>query len=564
MTVERYGRIIKQHINDTEDVGYYHDLKHGCSVMVQRSKGQRDNGQEFEVFGTIHIGAKSFLIQPPDKAQDTHSLTEIQRTRFANGANRYVYPRHRRDINNQEPVGGIDHPKNIAMQTLMRRKRTSTVYEIEVLMVVDFSAFSFWKDHLTGTPSTLKDTKAKRNLRQYYALLLHSADLSYQSVTGRGYEIKLLFAGLHISDTMSTSPWTEPLKYVSTTPVSVNSLTALERFSKWINGHENQLPGFDHAMLFTHYELYYYKNRDPIIRGLGYTGDLCGKDRESIVQEVINIFTPHAAAHELGHNLGAQHDGEGNSCLDSNGFVMAAPTPYYINDSVNLHFWKFSSCSLDYFDAFIKTLTSQHNNCMTTRSASYNASALSEYGNELPGQIYPPDEQCHFLYGEDSNMCRSFYDGDYTSICDKMYCDANSTSCWNDIPQDGTVCGNGKICRKGNCITLPEAPTGISDSCPHEDKPGINPYLNGPCQDIRMKTTLHHKCYDIYYSIRCCESCDSVSKLYKGIANCEFGDRNPDCVVAKCSAYDDNSRNHICCSSCSSSTLTKVTPVIIG
>ena len=232
---------------------------------------------------------------------------------------------------------------------------------------------------------------------------------------------------------------------------------------------------------------------------------------------------------------------------------------------MNLHFWKFSGCSLDYFDSFIKNLTSQHANCMTTRSASYNASALSEYGNEVPGQIYPPDEQCHFLYGEDLNMCRAFYDGDYTGICDKMYCDANSTSCWHDIPLDGTVCGNGKMCREGKCIPSTDAPTGLSDSCPHGDKPGVIPYLNRQCLDIRRKTSLHYTCYDEYYSIRCCESCGIVSKLYN-IAGCKFGVRSPDCDVAKCSTYDDNSRNHICCSTCSTSTSTKVTatPVIIG
>ena len=189
---------------------------------------------------------------------------------------------------------------------------------------------------------------------------------------------------------------------------------------------------------------------------------------------------------------------------------------------------------------------------MTTKSPSYNSSALSEYGNELPGRIYTPDDQCHFLYGKDSNMCRAFYDGDYTSICDKMYCDANSTSCWHNVPFDGTVCGDGKLCKEGKCRTSTDAPTGLSDSCPHGDKPGINPCLNGPCQNIRSNTSLHYTCYARYYSIRCCESCDIVSKLYQNIPNCEFGDRHPACDVSKCSTYNDNSRNHICCSSCSS------------
>lgn len=114
----------------------------------------------------------------------------------------------------------LDLSRGIAKQKRMLHKRTTTVYEIEVLMVVDFSAYSFLH-RLSGTPSILQDTKAKRNLRQYYALLLHLADMYYQSVTGRGYEIKLLFVGLHMNDTIYTSPWTEPFKIVFTTPVSI-------------------------------------------------------------------------------------------------------------------------------------------------------------------------------------------------------------------------------------------------------------------------------------------------------------------------------------------------------
>ena len=545
ITVERYGNIIHHHINDTEEVGYYHDVKHGCSVMVQRSKGQQ---QDFEFFGTIHIGSKSYLIQPPDDTQDTHSLTEIHRTKHAKGD--YVQSRLRKDI-----IQNVDRPKDIVKQ---RHRRQNIVYEIEVLMVVDFSVYSFWRKRLSGTASALLDIKAKKNLRHYYALLLHSTDLYYKSVTGRGYEIKLLFVGLHVSDKISTSSWTEPLKNVSTSPVSIDSSVALETFSNWASAHEKQLPSFDHALLFTRYEMQYNKNGIALVDGLGYVGGLCDKDRVSLIQEDLDVNTAHSAARELAHNLGAYHDGEGNSCSDSDGYIMAAPSPFYMNNSVNLRFWKFSSCSLDYFGAFIKNLTTRHNNCMTTGSAAFNASALSEYSNELLGQVYFPDEQCHFLYGDDSKMCRAFYDGDYKSICDKMNCDANSTSCWNDIPFDGIVCGNGKMCRKGKCITSPDAPTGLSDSCPHGDKPGILPYLNRPCIDIRSMKSLHYQCYDKYYSIRCCETCDIVSKLYNMPA-CEFGDRHPTCDVSECATYDDNSRNHICCSSCSKSPM----PVII-
>ena len=43
---------------------------------------------------------------------------------------------------------------------------------------------------------------------------------------------------------------------------------------------------------------------------------------------------------------------------------------------------------------------------MTTRTSTFNASALAEYQNDLLGQIYPPDDQCEAIDGHGSYMCR--------------------------------------------------------------------------------------------------------------------------------------------------------------
>ena len=43
--------------------------------MVQRRKEQQ---QDFEFFGTVHVGSKSYIIQPPTNTHDTHSLRYIE------------------------------------------------------------------------------------------------------------------------------------------------------------------------------------------------------------------------------------------------------------------------------------------------------------------------------------------------------------------------------------------------------------------------------------------------------------------------------------------------------
>ena len=55
---------------------------------------------------------------------------------------------------------------------------------------------------------------------------------------------------------------------------------------------------------------------------------------------------------------------------------------------------------------FTFSVFSASSNCMTSRSANFNASALDEYANQLLGQIYPPDEQCGLIQGDGSYMCR--------------------------------------------------------------------------------------------------------------------------------------------------------------
>ena len=502
ITVERYGKLIYQPINDTEEIAYYHDIQQVCSVMAQPAK--RKHQHDFEFFGTVHIDSKVYLIQPPDDTHYTHSLTEIQ-YRYNSRLDVDIVQGHLQN----DTIPSFDYPKTTIQHR--NRRRTTKLYEVEILVVVDFSEYSFWRNRLSGNASTQLDIQAKSNLRQYYTLLIHSTDLFYQSVTGRGFAIRLLLARLQVSDKISTSWWTESLKDSSTSPPSIDGDAALKHFRNWVVDHEMQLPGFDHAMLFTRYHLNDNQISPSKTVGLAYTGTICGRDKTSLVQNNLDIYTSLTAAHELGHSLGANHDGEGNMCLKSDGYIMAASSPYYINNAVNSQFWKFSSCSLNYFDALIQSLNRKHENCMATRSAKYTTNIIDD--NELLGQIYAPDTQCQFLFGPESKMLRGRYRDDHTLICSKFNCSLNSTHHWTTIPLDGTVCGDGKICMKGSCITSVNAPKGLSDSCLHGDNPGILPDLNRTCLDILSHESLHFYCNDRYFALRCCETCAIVSTL---------------------------------------------------
>lgn len=79
-------------------------------------------------------------------------------------------------------------------------------------------------------------------------------------------------------------------------------------------------------------------------RGTSWPGGIAGGtgvDQVNLGSAIAGI----TLAHEMGHNHGAEHDGDGNAC-PATGFIMAADAGN-VNDPP-----QFSSCSLNYFNAY--------------------------------------------------------------------------------------------------------------------------------------------------------------------------------------------------------------------
>ncbi|WAR29032.1 ATS18-like protein, partial [Mya arenaria] len=142
---------------------------------------------------------------------------------------------------------------------------------------------------------------------------------------------------------------------------------------------------------------------------IGYLPGACSDWKYSITEDHFGARLISTASHELGHNLFAQHDGTldgtGDNCSSADMFVMGTPRSMSSDDVRNIRQFSFSSCSIDYFTAYIKTLNTGKN-CLATRTANYNTSDLNPYLGDLASQVYTPDQQCEYMLGAGSYLSR--------------------------------------------------------------------------------------------------------------------------------------------------------------
>ena len=99
-------------------------------------------------------------------------------------------------------------------------------------------------------------------------------------------------------------------------------------------------------------------NCESHLNGLAFRGGTCLGTPGSIYGAAIvrdsgafsGVF---AAAHEIGHILGATHDGENNCCCSDDGFIMRASLSYSRAKQQNIHRW--SKCACEDINSFLSS-----------------------------------------------------------------------------------------------------------------------------------------------------------------------------------------------------------------
>ncbi|KAL3891939.1 hypothetical protein ACJMK2_004181, partial [Sinanodonta woodiana] len=366
--------IMKQATNlDREDVAYYQDSCNGAYMTVRCVKRLHQQCERV-INGNLNIDDTSYHIQPAKTTdKSAYLIPNYMGKRYILMDQTEFQLEASDDTRDAETVRAND--VSVEFKNMFRR-----------FTGLDTRSHVRHKDsrHTPKLPD-LDGTDRTRQLKQDYyvnvAVLIDSGVYNFQA----------LF----------------PHKYSKVAAVNgttyVDAYYYLYDLGEWDNKTSASIPAtFDHAMLFTRHSITRTGSLRSI-RGKSFMNGVCeATERVSIIQIAHYEQAVRTAAHELGHNLGADHDGEGDAtaCKPEDLFIMTnrrkklSETLRYIKN-----IWKFSNCSVESFHKKLK-----YKECVKTPASVHNIDEWAMFMTKQAGEVFTPDELCYFVYGPGSKF----------------------------------------------------------------------------------------------------------------------------------------------------------------
>ncbi|KAG7230258.1 hypothetical protein INR49_024362 [Caranx melampygus] len=320
---------------------------------------------------------------------------------------------------------GVEQSINHTRAGRTRRQSMDRAYNIEVLLGVDDSVVQF---------------HGKEHVQKYLLTLMNIVNEIYhdQSLGAKINVVLVRIIMLGYGKSMTLIELGNPSQ-------------SLENVCRWAFLQQKQDTGdaeyHDHAIFLTRQEF------GPTgMQGYAPVTGMCHPVRSCTLNHEDGFSSAFVVAHETGHVLGMEHDGQGNRCGDEvhMGSIMAPLV------QAAFHRFHWSRCSMQELGRYLHSY-----DCLRDDPFDHNWPSLPQ----LPGLHYSMNEQCRFDFGVGYTMCTALQKAGQSGTqyrtfdpCKQLWCSHpdNPFFCKTKKgpPIDGTTCGNGKHCFKGHCIWL--------------------------------------------------------------------------------------------------------------
>ncbi|KAL3875287.1 hypothetical protein ACJMK2_038209 [Sinanodonta woodiana] len=283
---------------------------------------------------------------------------------------------------------------------LYARDNQKNVYFVEIAVLLDSGVWDFYSSLMQTNRGPVPPARVLIKLRQVFSHIINGVDIRYREIKDPTIKISLTLREFYIFQ--RKEDFTHIQSWVESVPGTdmINADNYLVDLVNWtsINGHLS-----DHVMLFTKYDLY-GGDTNANLNGYSYTRFICDDCyKASIVKTSDYMLTVLTAAHELGHNLGADHDGEGEGlACRANDYFLMSPKEHFFQESkpYSRNPWIFSNCSVESFKRALPGKT-----CLTNVGKFYDGDELWTFMKALPGEVFSYNEQCEFAFGHGSKLC---------------------------------------------------------------------------------------------------------------------------------------------------------------
>ncbi|XP_069373233.1 A disintegrin and metalloproteinase with thrombospondin motifs 14 isoform X2 [Paralichthys olivaceus] len=368
--------------------------------------------------GLIRTDNGEFFIEPLEKGQQDVEVKGRVHVVYRRSAIKRETGQRREDLHNEVADFGIaDLPaaldlieQKLSESERKRRHAKKDDYNIEVLLAVDDSVVRF---------------HGKEHVQNYVLTLMNIVDEIYHDES-LGTNINIVLVR------MIMVGYRQSISLIE----RGNPSRSLEQVCRWANTQQRRDP--DHAEYHDH--AIFLTRQDFGPAGYAPVTGMCHPLRSCTLNHEDGFSSAFVVAHETGHVLGMEHDGQGNRCADetSMGSIMAPLV------QAAFHRYHWSRCSKQELNRYIHSY-----DCLLDDPFEHKWPKLPE----LPGINYSMDEQCRFDFGVGYKMCTAFRTYD---PCKQLWCSHpdNQYFCKTKKgpPVDGTECAPGKWCFKGHCI----------------------------------------------------------------------------------------------------------------